>query len=185
MSGHTDRHRLFFVWVCSFRMWRGPAGYQCLHSIHKGQEVWAPCHWGWSYLISTKFVTCVSCCTADMGGHDGWKTKLKNWLKKEQRTHYWVSGNNEVLHFLGNFTEWEPHPEIYSGQIHHTSTTRRGQKGKGVSERAPHPRVRSRKPVLGPLSTWLCLRVSAPVPVLAETERLQGQKWWRGYLHLR
>lgn len=35
MSGHTDKHRLFFVWVCSFRMWRGPAGYQCLHSRHK------------------------------------------------------------------------------------------------------------------------------------------------------
>lgn len=52
---------------------------------------------------------------------------------------------------MGNFTEWEPRPEIYSGQIHHTSTTRRGQKS--VSERAPRPRGRSRKPAVGPLST--------------------------------
>lgn len=170
MSGHTDKHRLFFVWVCSFRMWRGPAGYQCLPSIHIGQEVWEPCYWSWSYLISTKHVTCMPCCTAHIWGHDGWKTKLKNWLKKEQRTHHWVSGNNEVLlHFMGNVTEWESSWNLLRTNSPHEHYAKRANERIRKSTSSQRPLQE-----LGPVSTWLCLRVSAPVPVLAETERLQG-----------
>lgn len=123
-------------------MWRGPAGYQGLRSIHKGQEVWEPCHWGSSYLISTKPVTCMSCCTAHMWGHDGWKKKLKDCWKKSKEH---ITDFLEIMRFFSilwvTSLSGNP-PEIYSGQIHHMNTMRRGPMS--ASARAHHPRGRSR-----------------------------------------
>lgn len=160
-------------------MWRGPAGYQGLRSIHKGQEVWEPCHWGSSYLISTKPVTCMSCCIAHMWGHDGWKKNLKiGWKKSKEH----ITDFLEIMRFFSilwvTSLSGNP-PEIYSGQIHHMNTMRRGPMS--ASERAHHQRPLQEHQQLGPSSTWLCLRVSASVPLLAEYGlRLRGYRDRRG-----
>ena len=71
-------------------------------------------------------------------------------------------------------------PEIYSGQIHpHEHYAKRANECVRKSMSSQRPLQEHQQ--LGPGSTWLCLRVSAPVSLLAEYRpRLRGYRDRRG-----
>jgi hypothetical protein len=183
MSGHTDKHRLFIMWVSCFRMWREvPWYWQVPGILQRPGNVRA---------MAPRLVVCAShqaCCMYALPHCRSlqWlKKNLKNDcnLSKQQITkfveitifflHFWVTSLSENTH------------KIYSWLISICLFMWRRQMY--LSEKVSYPRGHlSKHQQPGACCYWVCLCVFAPMQgVFAETERLHRQKMWRWHLYLR